>query len=182
MIRTISKRPRGHLSAGLFHHPETAGGSRFGDEELSAAQIAALEADPDLTVERDDEPLPGAPSAQPGGGAGAPDHEEIEHARVELERREADLGEREAALKSREEAQAERIQRLEALEQAVKEPDIREAVLRAAIARVVNAGRKDDLTKDKKPKTEAVEAEVPGLDITAGERDRWFEELTAAEK
>jgi hypothetical protein len=186
MIRTSSKRPRGHISGGVFHHPQPRV-SEFADGELSEEQLAALRHDRHLVVEE----IGGAPTGRQAAPAADVGAETDAATAASLKQREEALDAREQALDVREQ---ELNARAEAIKQSLAPPrnngagaagaasneatDVpaREKLLKDAIRKVVEGKQKADFTRDGRPTTEAIEREG-GVDISAAERDAWFKEL-----
>ena len=164
MIRTKSSSAQGHYRAGVYHSPR---GSDWPDDQFDEKQAEAIKADPRLTVEYLDGEPTGRPAALPNAGVSGEDAEYLER-KAALEEREQAADDKEADLKERETRVDAREKAFKALAEA---PEVREAVLTEAVRRALKRGAKEDLTTDGKLKTQAIEREAPGFEISAKERD-----------
>lgn len=204
MIRISAKPQRGFYRAGMLHphqpvdHP---------DDAFTAEQLAALKDESLLAVQVIEGEPENAPADSPAPDmvevgetgklkeqlgqreAAVAERENAVEQREkmveqrenwvtlregEAETREEKTQEREEAIGEREEKTQEREQKFQQLRDR---PLVREGILKAAIEKVQKGQAKGDFTKEGEPKTEAVEREAPGMDITASERSQWFAEL-----
>jgi hypothetical protein len=169
MIRTTSRRPRGHYRAGVFHGPK---GSEWPDGRFNAEQLKQLKADPFLTVEKRE----GEPTGQPPARAlpGAQDAAALAAERERLADLERSLAARKDALDA---ADAAMTARQKAIDELLGNETFRFIALRYGIQRVVEGKAPADFTKDGRPTTEAISREALGIECSARARDALVAEL-----
>jgi hypothetical protein len=175
MIRTSSKRPRGHISAGVFHHPQPRY-SEFADGDFNADQLKQLRRDRELVVEEIDGEPTGQPPARalpPAGGAGEDAaYLERKAALADLER---SLAARKDALDAADTAMTAR---QKAIDELLANETFRAIALRYGVRRVIESAAAADFTKNHAPTTEAISREALGLPCSAQERDALVAEMS----
>jgi hypothetical protein len=170
MIRTTSRRPRGHYRAGVFHGPK---GSEWPDGHFNAEQIKQLKADPFLTVEKRE----GEPTGQPPARAlpGTEDAAALAAERERLADLERSLAARKDALDAADTAMTAR---QKAIDELLANETFRAIALRYGVRRVIESAAAADFTKNHAPTTEAISREALGLPCSAQERDALVAELS----
>jgi hypothetical protein len=172
MIRTTSRRPRGHYRAGVFHSQK---GSEWPDGRFTGEQLKQLKADPFLAVEkREGEPAP-TDSERAGKALGGALADDLAAERERLADLERSLAARKDALDG---ADAAMTARQNAIDEMLGNEAFRAVALRYGVLRVLAGVDAKDFTKGGAPTTEAISREALGLPCSAQERDALVAEMS----